>query len=49
MGKYGVRGQFPPEERAELIDVDPSKVQFALLNFYDDLDAYDGAVPSPSP
>ena len=49
MGKYGVRDQFPPEERAELVDVDPSKVQFALLNFYTDLDAYDETVPSPSP
>jgi len=47
MGKYGVRGSFPPEERDELIDVAPEKVKFAMLNFYADLDAYDGAPPTP--
>ncbi|MFB6256418.1 MAG: ATP-dependent DNA helicase [Haloplanus sp.] len=47
MGKYGVRDSFPPEERDELIDVAPSKLKFAMLNFYGDLDAYDGAPPSP--
>jgi DNA excision repair protein ERCC-2 len=47
MGKYGVRGSFPPEERDELIDVAPEKLRFAMLNFYADLDAYDGAPPTP--
>jgi len=47
MGKYGVRDTFPPEERAELIDVDPTKLRFAMLNFYADHDAYDGAPPEP--
>ena len=47
MGKYGVRDSFPPEERDELIDVAPEKLQFAMLNFYADLDAYDGDPPAP--
>jgi DNA excision repair protein ERCC-2 len=47
MGKYGVRSTFPPEERAELVDVAPEKLKFAMLNFYADHDAYDGAPPSP--
>ncbi|RDI73068.1 ATP-dependent DNA helicase [Halopelagius longus] len=47
MGKYGVRSTFPPEERAELVDVAPGKLKFAMLNFYADHDAYDGAPPSP--
>ncbi len=46
MGKYAVRGGFPPEERAELIDIDPENLQFAMLNFYGDHDAYD-EVPRP--
>ena len=45
--RYAVRGAFPPEERAEMIDVDPEKLQFGLLNFYGDLDAYDGTPPTP--
>jgi len=47
MGKYGVRDAFPLEERDELIDVAPEKVKFAMLNFYADLDAYDGDPPAP--
>jgi DNA excision repair protein ERCC-2 len=47
MGKYGVRDSFPPEERDELIDVAPEKLKFAMLNFYADLDAYDGDPPTP--
>jgi len=47
MGKYGVRGSFPSEERAELVDVDPTKLKFAMLNFYADLDAYSGEPPRP--
>jgi DNA excision repair protein ERCC-2 len=47
MGKYGVRDSFPPEERDELIDVAPAKLKFAMLNFFADLDAYDGDPPTP--
>jgi DNA excision repair protein ERCC-2 len=47
MGKYGVRDAFPPEERDELIDVVPEKLKFAALNFFDDVDAYDGDPPTP--
>jgi DNA excision repair protein ERCC-2 len=47
MGEYGVRDTFPDSERGELVDVDPEKLQFALLNFFTDHDAYDGAPPSP--
>jgi DNA excision repair protein ERCC-2 len=47
MGKYSVRSAFPPEEREELLDVDPEKLKFAMLNFYQDHDAYDGSPPSP--
>ncbi|WP_228546180.1 ATP-dependent DNA helicase [Halegenticoccus tardaugens] len=47
MGKYGVRDSFPVEEREELIDVGPEKLKFAMLNFYADHDAYDGAPPQP--
>ncbi|ADJ13596.1 ATP-dependent DNA helicase [Halalkalicoccus jeotgali] len=46
MGKYSVRGAFPPEERAELIDISPEKLQFSMLNFYGDHDAYEEA-PEP--
>jgi DNA excision repair protein ERCC-2 len=47
MGKYGVRETFPDEERMELVDVAPEKLKFAMLNFYQDRDAYDGAPPRP--
>jgi DNA excision repair protein ERCC-2 len=47
MGKYGVRGSFPAEERSELVDVTPEKLKFAMLNFYTDRDAYDGTPPTP--
>ncbi|WP_435184013.1 ATP-dependent DNA helicase [Halobellus sp. EA9] len=47
MGKYGVRDSFPPEERAELLDVAPEKLKFAMLNFYADLNVYDGEPPAP--
>jgi len=47
MPEYAVRGTFPPEERAEMIDVDPEKLKFGLLNFYQDMDAYDGEPPRP--
>jgi len=47
MSEYAVRGTFPPDERAELVDIDPAKLKFALLNFYQDMQAYDGPPPSP--
>ncbi len=47
MGKYSVRGTFPPEERAEMLDLQPEKLKFAMLNFYSDKDAWDGAPPTP--
>ncbi|MFB6075370.1 MAG: ATP-dependent DNA helicase [Haloarculaceae archaeon] len=47
MGEYAVRGSFPPEERREMVDVDPEKLKFALLNFYRDVDAYEGEPPAP--
>jgi len=47
MRDYSVRGTFPPEERAEMVDIDPEKLKFAMLNFYQDMDAYDGPPPKP--
>jgi DNA excision repair protein ERCC-2 len=47
MPEYAVRGTFPPEERRELIDIEPAKLKFGLLNFYADMDAYDGEPPAP--
>jgi len=47
MDEYAVRGSFPPEERAEMIDVEPEKLKFGLLNFYSDMDAWDGDPPTP--
>jgi len=47
MHDYAVRGRFPPEERSEMVDVDPEKLKFALMNFYQDMDAYDGPPPKP--
>jgi DNA excision repair protein ERCC-2 len=47
MGEYGVRETFPPEEREELVDVDPEKLPFALRNFFDDHAMYDGDPPAP--
>ena len=41
MGKYSVRGTFPAEERAELIDIEPTKLKFAMLNFYRDVGGWD--------
>jgi len=40
MRKYSVNPTFPPEERAEMVDVDPGKLKFATLNFYRDVDAW---------
>jgi DNA excision repair protein ERCC-2 len=47
MGRYGVRGSFPTEERTEFVDVAPGKVKFAMLNFFSDHHAYDGTPPRP--
>ncbi|WP_324755814.1 ATP-dependent DNA helicase [Haloarcula sp. GH36] len=47
MHDYAVRGTFPPEERREMVDIDPEKLKFAMLNFYQDRDAYDGPPPKP--
>jgi len=47
MHDYAVRGTFPPEERREMVDIGPEKLKFAMLNFYQDMDAYDGAPPKP--
>ncbi len=47
MGKYSVRNAFPIEEREELTDIAPTKLKFAMLNFFRDHDAYDGEPPAP--
>jgi DNA excision repair protein ERCC-2 len=47
MPEYGVRGTFPSEERSEMVDIDPGKLKFAMLNFYQDMDAYEGNPPRP--
>ncbi|SEQ86089.1 DNA excision repair protein ERCC-2 [Natrinema salaciae] len=47
LGKYSVNGTFPHEEREELIDIDPAKLKFAMLNFYGGHDEYDGEPPAP--
>jgi DNA excision repair protein ERCC-2 len=47
MGEYSVRGAFPEEERAEMVDVDPGKLRYAMCNFYTDMDAWDGDPPRP--
>ncbi|WP_132059172.1 ATP-dependent DNA helicase [Halorussus amylolyticus] len=47
MRKYSVRETFPPEERAEMIDIGPEKLKFAMLNFFTDRGAWDGSPPTP--
>ncbi|MDQ2073856.1 ATP-dependent DNA helicase [Haloarcula sp. H-GB4] len=47
MHDYAVRGTFPPEERREMVDIGPEKLKFAMLNFYQDMGAYDGPPPKP--
>ncbi len=47
LGRYSVNGTFPHEEREELLDIEPEKLKFAMLNFYGDHGAYDGDTPSP--
>ncbi|MFP9059562.1 ATP-dependent DNA helicase [Natrialbaceae archaeon A-chndr2] len=47
LGKYSVNGTFPHEEREELLDIDPEKLKFAMLNFYADHDRYADEPPVP--
>ncbi len=47
LGTYSVNGTFPMADREELIDIEPSKLTFAMRNFYADHDAYDGDPPAP--
>jgi len=47
LGEYSVYPSFPPEERSEHIDVAPGKLKIGMLNFYSDLDAWEGAPPEP--
>jgi len=47
MGEYSVRESFPPEEREEMVDVDPGKLKYAMLNFYSDVGAWEGDPPAP--
>ncbi|MDF1557873.1 MAG: ATP-dependent DNA helicase [ANME-2 cluster archaeon] len=35
--KYSVYNKFPAEERDEIIDVEPGKVKFSLMNFFNDM------------
>jgi len=35
-GKFSVFEAFPPEEREEFIDVEPEKVKYSLMNFFQD-------------
>ncbi len=36
-GKYSVFNVFPEDERNEFIDVEPDKVKFSLINFFEDI------------
>ncbi len=36
-GKYSVFNIFPENERAEIIDVEPGKVKYSLMNFFNDI------------
>jgi DNA excision repair protein ERCC-2 len=35
-GKFAVFEIFPPDEKEEFIDVQPEKVKFSLMNFFED-------------
>ena len=37
MGKYSVFRSVPPEERAEIVDVEAEKVKYSLMNFFNDI------------
>jgi DNA excision repair protein ERCC-2 len=45
--EYSVHGTFPVEERRELIDIAPGKLKAGMLNFFTDMDAWDGDPPRP--
>jgi DNA excision repair protein ERCC-2 len=47
LGQYSVHDAFPADEREEMVDVDPGKLRFAMLNFFTDMDAYGGDPPAP--
>jgi DNA excision repair protein ERCC-2 len=47
LGQYSVHDTFPPEEREEMVDVDPGKLKFAMLNFFKEMDGYEGEPPTP--
>jgi DNA excision repair protein ERCC-2 len=47
LGDYSVYRSFPEEERSEHIDVRPDKLKYAMLNFYSDMDAWEGEPPQP--
>ncbi|WP_079988967.1 ATP-dependent DNA helicase [Halosegnis longus] len=47
LGQYSVFGSFPKEERTEHIDIASQKLKYAMLNFYADMDAWDGPPPQP--
>ena len=47
MSRYAVRETFPAEERTEMIDVEPEKLKYAVLNFFADHGVYDGPPPTP--
>jgi DNA excision repair protein ERCC-2 len=47
MRKYSVLEAFPEEERENIIDIDPGKLRFAMLNFYSDMDAWPAEPPTP--
>ena len=36
-GKYSVFKFFPEEERAEIIDVEPDRVKYSIMNFFNDI------------
>jgi len=36
-GKYSVFKFFPEEERAEIVDVEPDRVRYSLMNFFNDI------------
>jgi DNA excision repair protein ERCC-2 len=47
LAEYSVYDTLPPEEREELVDVDPEKLRYALLNFFGDHGCYEGTPPAP--
>jgi len=42
MGKYSVFRSIPPEERAEIVDVEAEKAKYSLMNFFADIRRMDG-------